>query len=265
MPMRPIVRVLAGVAAGAVLLTACGDDDPSSADGFQLVADGTLTVCSDIPYEPFEYEDPSSPLGYSGFDIDLIAAVAEEIGLDVAIVATGFEGLTSGATMAAGTCDLAASAMTITAARAENIDFSVPYYDAVQSLLVLTDSDITGIDDLVAGVRVGVQSGTTGEAYAQDNVPGGEIVSFENPGDLFIALEAGQLEAILQDQPVNVEYARQNDSATVVAEFDTAEQYGFAMEKDRGDGLVEAVDAALAALRADGTYDEIYDRYFAVD
>jgi polar amino acid transport system substrate-binding protein len=263
--MHTSLPVIAGAVVGAVLLAACGGEDSDAADGFALVEDGTLTVCSDVPYEPFEYEDPSSPIGYSGFDIDVIAAVADEIGLDVQIVATGFEGLTSGATMAAGTCDLAASAMTITPARAEFIDFSDPYYDAVQSLLVPVDSGITGIDDLVDGVRVGVQSGTTGEDYAREHVPGGEIASFENPGDLFVALEAGQLEAILQDQPVNVEYARQNASSTVVAEFDTAEQYGFAMEKDRGDGLVEAINTGLAAIRASGAFDEIYDRYFAVE
>jgi polar amino acid transport system substrate-binding protein len=259
--MRSFTRVAVIVAAASLLLVACGEDGEVATEDLDLVSSGTLTVCSDVPYAPFEFEDPDSPLGYSGFDIDLIAAIAEEMGRDVEVVATGFEGLTSGATMAAGTCDLAASAMTITEARAENIDFSDPYYDAVQSLLVPAGTDITGIDDLVEGVVVGVQSGTTGEAYAEDNVPGAEIRSFESTGDLFVAMEAGQVDAILQDQPVNVEYARESDS-DVIEEYDTGESYGFAMTKDREDGLVDAINEGLAAVRDAGTYDEIYDRYF---
>jgi polar amino acid transport system substrate-binding protein len=263
--MRTTSRVAATFAAIALIAVACGDDngDTDAAD-LDLVTSGTLTVCSDVPYAPFEFEDPDSELGYSGFDIDLIAAIADELGLEVTIVATGFEGLTSGATMAAGTCDLAASAMTITEERAEQIDFSDPYYDAVQSLLVPDGSDITGIEDLTEGVVVGVQSGTTGEAYAEENVPGAEIRSFENTGDLFVAMEAGQIDAILQDQPVNVEYARENPS-DVIEDYDTGESYGFAMEQDREDGLVDAINDGLSAVRDAGTYDEIYDTYFGTD
>lgn len=264
--MRATFRSAAGFAAAAMLLTACGEGngDTAAEGDLDLVSSGTLTVCSDVPFAPFEFEDPDSPIGYSGFDIDLIAEIAERLDLEVEVVATGFEGLTSGATMAAGTCDLAASAMTITEERAEQIDFSDPYYDAVQSLLVPEGSDLTGIDDLVEGVVVGVQSGTTGAAYAEENVPGAEIRSFENTGDLFVAMEAGQVDAIVQDLPVNVEFAR-NNAAEVIQDFDTGESYGFAMEQGRGDDLVEAVNAALADIRADGTYDEIFDRYFGTD
>lgn len=273
--MRTRLRLAVTMAAVALLAMACGgdsngadsngaDSDGADAEALSLVSSGTLTVCSDVPYAPFEFEDPDSDIGYSGFDIELIAAVAEAIDLDVEIVATGFEGLTSGATMAAGSCDLAASAMTITEERAEQIDFSDPYYDAVQSLLVPAGSDISGIDDLTEGIVVGVQSGTTGEAYAEENVPGAEIRAFENTGDLFVAMEAGQIDAILQDQPVNVEHARENDSE-VIEEYDTGESYGFAMEQDREDGLVDAINDALQQVRDSGTYDEIYDKYFAVD
>ena len=264
--MRSISRLAAVLAASALLVTACGDNGETAGEAgdLDLVSDGTLTVCSDIPYAPFEFEDPDSDLGYSGFDIDLIAAIADELGLEVEIIATGFEGLTSGATMAAGSCDIAASAMTITEERAEQIDFSDPYYDAVQSLLVPEGSDISGIDDLTEGVVVGVQSGTTGEAYANDNVPGAEIRSFENTGDLFTAMEAGQVDAILQDQPVNVEHARENPS-DVIEDYDTGESYGFAMEQDREDGLVDAINDALAAVRDASTYDDIYETYFGTD
>ncbi len=238
-----------------------GDGGEAAAD-LNLVSDGTLTVCSEVPYEPFEFEDPDAPSGYSGFDIDLMQEIADRNGLDLTVINTGFEGLTSGAEMAAGTCDVAASAITITEERAANVDFTEPYYSAIQSLLVPVDSDISSIDDLTEGVTVGVQSGTTGADYAEENVPGAEIRSYEGGGDLFTALEAGQIEAILQDEPVNANRADQDDTVEVVETYDTGEDYGFAMVQDREDGLVALLNDTLDELRADGTYDEIFDSYF---
>lgn len=275
--MRATTRAAAAFAALALALTACGDGDDDPADGsdgdangevaadLDLVTEGTLTVCSEVPYEPFEFEDPDSPSGYSGFDIDLITAIAETAGLDIAVLNTGFEGLTSGAEMAAGTCDVAASAITITEDRAENVDFSESYYSAIQSLLVPVGSDIASIDDLTEDVTVGVQSGTTGEEYAEENVPGATVRAYEGGGDLFTALEAGQIDAILQDEPVNQTRADRDDNVEVVETYDTGENYGFAMEKDRGDGLVEVINDGLQQLRDDGTYDELFDQYFAVE
>ncbi|WP_052667661.1 basic amino acid ABC transporter substrate-binding protein [Nitriliruptor alkaliphilus] len=262
----------------ALLATACGDgdgdteptDDGTAADGgeaaadLELVNEGTLTVCSDIPYEPFEFEDPDSDIGYSGFDIELIQAIAERADLDVEVTVTGFEALTSGTAMATGQCDVAASAMTITEERAEQIDFSEPYYEALQSLLVMSDSGIASIDDL-EGTVVGVQSGTTGEMYAQENVEGAEIRAFENPGDLFVALDSGQIDAVLQDLPVNAERARDTDELEVVEEYDTDENYGFALEQDRADDLLQVINDGLGAVRDDGTYEQLYDKYFATE
>ena len=247
--MRTRVRAAASAAALSLVLVACGGDE----------AAGPLTVCSDIPYPPFEFEDASSDLGYSGFDIELIAAIGDELGREVEIVVTGFDALTSGTAMAAGTCELAISAMTITPERDEQIDFSDPYYEADQSLLVPNGSAIASIADLVAGVVVGVQTGTTGELYANDNVPGAEIRAFEGGGDLLTALAAGQVDAVIQDLPVNVEEAAKG-ATTVVETYPTGEFYGIAFEE--GSDLVGPVNEALAELREDGTYDALFQKYF---
>jgi polar amino acid transport system substrate-binding protein len=161
--------------------------------------------------------------------------------------------------MAAGTCELAISAMTITPERAEQIDFSDAYYEADQSLLVPNGSSIASIADLVAGVTVGVQTGTTGESYANENVPGAEIRSFESGGDLLTALAASQIDAVLQDLPVNVEEAGKG-LTTVIETYPTGEFYGIAFEK--GSELVGPVNEALATLRSDGTYDALFTKYF---
>jgi polar amino acid transport system substrate-binding protein len=240
------------------------EDDGEAAANLELISEGTLTVCSDIPFEPFEFEDPDSDIGYSGFDIELMQAIAATADLEVEVVVTGFEALTSGTAMATGQCDIAASAMTITEERAEQIDFSDPYYEALQSLLVPSGSDISSIDDL-DGAVVGVQSGTTGEMFAEENVEGAEIRAFENPGDIFVALDSGQIDAVLQDLPVNAERARDADELEVVEEFDTDESYGFALEQDRGDDLLQAINDGLAQVRDDGTYDELYDQYFGTE
>jgi polar amino acid transport system substrate-binding protein len=275
--MRRSMRAVALAAALALTLAACGDDatdeptdattDETTDDGeaaaeLDLVADGTLTVCSEVPYEPFEFEDPDAPSGYSGFDIDLMQEIADRNALTLVVVNTGFEGLTSGAEMAAGTCDVAASAITITEERAANVDFTEPYYSAIQSLLVPVGSDITSIEDLVEGVTVGVQSGTTGADYAEENVPGAEIRSYEGGGDLFTALEAGQIDAILQDEPVNANRDAQDDSVEVVETYDTGEDYGFALVQGRSDGLLALLNDTLDDMRADGFYDELFDSYF---
>ena len=264
-------------AAGLVLsLAACGSDDggDTGSDGtggdgnggdaasFDLVTDGTLTVCSDVPYVPFEDFDTSAPSGFSGFDIDIVSYIAEGLDLDLVVKDSSFEGLQSGLSLNAGECDLAASAMTITDERAENLDFSEGYYDSLQSLLVPADSDIAGIGDL-SGKRVAVQQGTTGESYATENAEGAELVSFPSDAEMYQAILAGQVDAILQDLPANVPHTT-DEQFTIVEEYDTDETYGLAMKKGNT-ALVDAVNEQLTELRDSGQYDEFYNQYFSED
>lgn len=245
------------VLALAMIASSCGGDDDTGE--YNLVADGKLSVCSEIPYEPFEFEADGE---YTGFDIDVIGAVADELGLELEVKSTGFTAITSGSAMAADQCDIAASAITITEEREEAIDFASPYFDADQSLLVKADSGLASLDDLV-GSNLGVQSGTTGEAYAQENAPAGvELVSYDNGGDLFLALEAGAIDGVLQDLPVNGYRTVNDSSVAVVATYPTGEQYGFAVAEEGKEALLTAVNDALATLRDNGTYDTIFGKWF---
>lgn len=122
---------------------------------------------------------------------------------------------------------------------------------------------VSSLEDL-AGMRIGVQSSTTGQTYAQENAPeGAEVVEFSDTDGLFGALESGDIDAILQDLPVNAGRVAEDDSVAVVETFPTDEQYGFAVEK--GSELKGELDGALAAVRDDGTYDALYDKYFPQD
>lgn len=252
---------------GSVSATATGTEDPTeegtATAELTLVNEGQLTLCSDVPYAPFEVEKEDGS-GYTGFDIELMRAVADDLGLQLEVVNTAFDPIQSGTALAAGECDVAASAISITEEREANLDFSEPYYAAEQSLATTPDSGITSLGD-TAGRRIGVQSATTGEAYAQEHATEAEIVSFENPGDLFTALAAGDVDAILQDLPVNAEQARDNDGIEVVETYDTGENYGFAVAEEGADELLDAINQALGELRENGTYDELYDEYFSAE
>ena len=262
----PLTALLA--AAAALTLSACGSagapsgDAPAGDAELSTITAGTLTVCSDVPYAPFEDFDEGSELGYTGFDIEIMNAVAEKLDLKLTVKDQGFDGIQSGIVLNSKQCDVAASAITITDERKANLDFTDAYYDSEQSLLVAADSDIKSIDDL-AGVKVGVQKATTGETYANENAKGAEIVSFPSDAEMWPALQSGQVEALLQDLPVNIEHTK-DGAFSIVEKYDTGEQYGFAVSKGNT-ALLEAINGALADLREDGGYDEIYDSYFSVD
>jgi len=235
---------------------------PATAD-LNLVTPGTLTICSDVPYAPFEYEDPSSPSGYTGFDIDLVTAIATNLGLKIVVLPTDFDALQSGVALAAGQCDMGASAITITDDRKANLDFSDPVYDSLQSLMVKSDSGIKTLAD-TAGKKIGVQTGTTGETYTNTNKPASaQVVSFPSDGEMWLAIQAGQVDALLQDYPVNLAHTKADSSYVIAEKYNTNEQYGFALAKGKNPALLAAVNAQLQAMRANGDYQTIYDKYFS--
>ncbi|HET6167470.1 MAG TPA: basic amino acid ABC transporter substrate-binding protein [Marmoricola sp.] len=266
MTTRNLFKALAITSALGLALTACGssndnnDKTGSSGPDLKLIKSGTLTVCSDVPYAPFEDFDKSAATGFKGFDVDIISKIADDLGLKLTIKDSDFDALQSGLLLNSGQCDLGASAMTITDERKKRLAFSDPYYDSEQSLLVPADSDIKTIADL-AGKTLGVQKGTTGEAYAQKNVKDAKkIVSMKDDGTEFQALKAGTVDALLQDLPVNLEHTK-DGQYTIVETYKTDEQYGFAMKKDNKD-LLDAVNEALQKMKDDGSYQQIYDTYF---
>jgi polar amino acid transport system substrate-binding protein len=247
-------------------LAACGDDDSGSTDttaasgdttDLGLIEPGTLIVGSDIPFPPFEQGDPPD---YEGFDIDLINAVADKMGLDTEIKDLPFNVVLAGGN---GQFDLAIAATTITPARAKKVDFSDPYFNASQGLLVQQGSDIQSVDDL-SGKIVGAQDGTTGETYAQDNTDASEVRPFNQIDQAYNALRAGQVDAVINDTPSVNDAAEQIDGLEVVQNFPTDEQYGIVIPKGQT-ALVDAVNSALQKVKDDGTLTELYQQWFKTD
>ena len=164
---------------------------------------------------------------------------------------------------AGGKFDIIASSMTITDERKKEIDFSTPYIDSNQSIAVMTSAGIKTQADL-KGKKIGVQSGTTGQAWATENLKDSTMVPFDSATKAFSALQAGNVAAVVNDLPVSA-YIVKNDPSkamSLIEEIPTGEQYGFGVAKTNP-ALLAAVNKALADLKADGTYKTIYDKWFA--
>ncbi|MHA6785796.1 ABC transporter substrate-binding protein [Pseudonocardia saturnea] len=249
------------VAALTVTLAACGGGGggtaPAAEGGVELVNEGQLTWCTSLPYEPFEFQQGDEVVG---FEVDLMALIGERLGVTPTVVVTAFEGIQSGTDLTVGNCDIAAAAMTITPTREENFDFSEPYFDASQALLARADSGITTVEQL-AGRNVGVQNGTTGQTYAQENIAGANLIVFEDLGLLTTSIQTGQTDAVINDNGPLLRFATQNPEFTVVTEFDTGEQYGMGV-RTGNTALLDVVNEVLATSRTDGSYDAAYEKWF---
>ncbi|AHY47805.1 ABC-type amino acid transport/signal transduction systems periplasmic component/domain [Rubrobacter radiotolerans] len=234
-----------------------GAEDTGGAEGTGAAGGGgeTITVASDIAYRPFEFDQGGEPVG---FDIDLMNEIGERAGFTPEFQNVTFDGIIPG--LGSNLYDAAISAMTITPEREEQIDFSDPYFNADQSLMVPADSGITSIEDGLENSVVGVQIGTTGASQAeqfQQEGQIGEVRTFDTIEDAFTALESGQVDAVINDLPVSQDRVNQSDGALeIVQTIPTGEQYGIAFPQDSE--LVEPVNEALQEIKDDGTYAEIY-------
>lgn len=223
---------------------------------FTTLEEGILTVGSDIPYPPFEFRKGGELVG---FDIDLMNEIASRLGLETKVIDTSFDTIFS--QLAGGRFDVVIAASTITPEREEEVNFSDPYYLSQQSLTVRSDSGIQSIEDLEPGMVVAVQNGTTGKKYAEENLPEGvEIRAFPEGPDGYTALEAGDVDAVINDEPTAIAEIAERAGLEIVQTIDTGEAYGIAVDP-ANEALLEAINLVLAEIIADGTYEDIYSRY----
>ncbi|MGH3663732.1 MAG: transporter substrate-binding domain-containing protein [Micromonosporaceae bacterium] len=250
----------------AMVATGCAKDDQGGASekhpDVKLISSGKLLVCTGLPYKPFEFKKGGEVVG---FDVDLMDLVADELGVKQDIVDTPFEGIKSGQDLNTGRCDAAAAGMTITPEREKVMDFSKGYFSAQQSMLVKAGKPYKSLADL-KGEKVGVQTGTTGEAYTREQNEkqklGLEIVSFEDLAAEQQALASGSIQAAINDDTVWTDVAKQDpDKYELAASFDTGEEYGVAVKKGNK-ALLKVIDDVIAKAKQDGTYDKIYKEWF---
>ncbi|MDE6302436.1 MAG: ABC transporter substrate-binding protein, partial [Clostridia bacterium] len=265
--MKKATKIIVSIMCVAVIVGAC----------FALVAcnqnkvgleDGVLNVATNLDFEPFEYSDNGAP---AGIDMDIMKAIAEELGVQVSVSDMAFGSVV--AAVGSGTHDIAAAGLTITSERLESVDFTQTYFSASQVVIAKTGDSIlalTSVEEIeaaLAGKTIGVQEGTTGYAYASgdsedfDGITAPENVkSFANGALAVSAMLNGQVEYVIIDAVPAAKLVQENAGTAVSDVVLTQEQYAFAVRKGNTE-LLEKVKAALAKLIENGKIKEIFDSY----
>lgn len=261
--MKKFIAILTACVALCAGLALAGCNTGKSTASLNLLEDGKLTIATSPDYPPFENLEDGVIVG---FEADLWAAIAEEMGVDVVEVSLQFDAIIP-AIIAGGKADIGVSGFTVTPERAEEIDFSDSYYIDDQALCVMKGGSITSdnaADELnKAEVTIAVQTGTTGETYALENYPNATVKGFGNSNDCFAAMQAGQVTAVCTNKAVvDKMLADSYKDAEVVAQSATGEEYAIVISKDNPE-LTKAINKALATLRDNGTIDELTQKWFA--
>lgn len=217
---------------------------------------GKLQAGSDTAFPPFEYSDGKG--GYIGFDVDILTAICKKMGLELVMVSTAWDGIIPA--LVSDRFDIIGSAMSITDERKEQINFSDAYYQNDLAITTPVDKPIKDAEGLV-GKIVGVQVDTTGQ-FAVEKIEGiKEMKKYENIILAIQDLEAGRTEAVVNDEPSNAYQIRNKPNLANTGKIVVDDDYGFGIKKENTE-LLAAINAALAEIKADGTYDLIRAKWF---
>ena len=271
MNRREFLAAFGTVAAGAVL-AGCGNSNATSTDsssdtksdekkGMTLIEDGKLTVVAELGFAPFEYMDEKTgePVG---FDVDVINAVAEKMGLTASYLPNQKFDTLVPIIKQGGKADVSIAAITITDERMESVDFSEPYLDSNQAIVVAKGSSETEETLNDASKQVVCQGGTTGDEWIGENLPDAVRVPVDDVTAALTGVQTGLYQAMVVDLPVASYMLSQSFSdLEIVKEIPTGEQYGIAVSKDNPE-LTQAVNKALEDMKSDGTMKEIETKWF---
>jgi polar amino acid transport system substrate-binding protein len=257
---------LAGLTAATLVLAACGKKEEAPAPAPVAAAPApapakVYVVGTDAAYAPFESQNEKGEI--VGFDIEVVQAIAAKAGIQVKFVNTPWEGIFN--TLQQGDRDMVVSAVTITDERKQTMDFSDPYFDAAQLIAVKETSKVAKFADLKK-LKVGVQTGTTGDEAVSKLLgkTSTNIKRFESTPLALKELESGGVDAVVADNGVITHYVANNPGGKfkMVADKEfVPEQYGIALKKGNTE-LQGKLNQGLAAIKADGTYAQIYTKYF---
>lgn len=221
---------------------------------------GTVTMSTNAEFEPFEYKAGGKIVG---IDVDISNKVAAKLGKTLTIRDVAFDTLP--AELASGKCDFVAAGMTVTEDRKKNMDFSDPYFDATQSIIVPKGSTIKSRKDL-NGKKVGVQQGTTGDTYCTDekhtsDIKVGSVKRYNKGADAISDLMAGRIDAVVIDDFPAKKFVSKNPSKIEkLSDALTVEHYAIAVKKGNT-GLVDTINSVLKDMKSSGELDKIVNNY----
>ena len=263
----------AAVSAAALALTACGGASSSAASSvassaaasssasgsLATVVAGKLTMATNATFPPYEMTTDAGTI--EGIDVDTAQAIAEKLGLELQIDDMDFDAALL--SVQQGKADIAMAGITVTDERMAVMSFSDSYATGIQSVIVPEGSDIASVDDL-AGKKIGTQRGTTGYLYCSDDFGEDAVVAYDNGLTAVQALNNGQVDAVVIDNEPAKAYVESNPGLKILDTSYAEEDYAIGMNKSNT-ALLEAVNAALEELKADGTLQSIVDKYIKAE
>lgn len=233
--------------------------ESANAAELTTVTAGKLTMSTNAAFPP--YEMTADDGSFEGIDIEVAAAIADKLGLELQVDDMDFDA----ALLAAqnGKSDMVMAGVTVTDERQKVMDFSDTYAEGIQSVIVPEDSDIASVDDL-AGKTIGTQRGTTGYIYCTDDFGEDSVVAYDNGLTAVQALNNGQVDAVVIDNAPAKEFVAANTGLKILDTAYAQEDYAIGVAKGNT-ALLDAINGALEELQADGTLQSIVDKYIKAE
>ena len=282
--MKKITRrsflAAAGLSVAALALSACGgssstassaaassvassaaasSEAASAAADFTTVEAGKLTMATNATFPPYEMTTDNGTI--EGIDVETAQAIADKLGLELQVDDMDFDAALL--SVQQGKADIAMAGITVTDERKAVMAFSDSYATGIQSIIVPEGSDIATADDL-AGKKIGTQRGTTGYLYCSDDFGEDAVVAYDNGLTAVQALNNAQVDAVVIDNEPAKAYVESNPGLKILDTSYAEEDYAIGMNKDNT-ALLDAVNAALEELKADGTLQSIVDKYITAE
>lgn len=258
-------------AAGDTSPDAAPADGGAPAPSFTTVEEGKLHMSTEAGFPPYEMtadDGGYNGTGFEGIDVEVAGAIAEKLGLELVIDDMGFNAALTAVQQ--GQSDIAMAGITITEDRQAVMDFSDSYATGVQVVIVKADSPaVQSIDDLASAALIGCQADTTGYIYASDTPENGgygadHVIAYDTGALAVMALANGQIDAVIIDNEPAKAFVAANEGLEILEGEWVVEDYAIGFAKGN-DALREAVNAAMAELKADGTFQGIVDKYITAD
>jgi polar amino acid transport system substrate-binding protein len=211
-------------------------------------------------YPPFNFVDEKNQL--TGFDVEIGQEIARRIGITAAPLSTAWDGIIAG--LLANKYELICGSMAITAERLKSIDFSDPYYRSGAQVFVKKDSSIKSAKDL-EGKKVGVTLGTTFEKWIRENIPNVDVRTYKGDPDIILEVSSGRIDALITDKIVGALAIKDKGAPLqLVGELLYEEKMGIALRQNNPE-LKAAINGALAEMKNDGTYHDLYVKWLGLD
>ena len=292
--MKKLLAIIMAAAMSAVLLTACSggtnpgaattpdpapattepqaestapveETEPAASGELVTVEEGKLIMSTNAAFPPYEMTTDDGSC--EGIDVEVAGAIAEKLGLELEIMDVAFNAALTA--VQTGQSDIAMAGITVNPERQEAMDFSDSYATGVQVVIVKEDSTIQSIDDLANAEMIGCQADTTGYIYCSDTPENGgygedHVTAYDTGALAVMALVNGQVDAVVIDNEPAKAFVEQNEGLKILDTEFAVEDYAIAVAKGNT-ALLDAINAAMAELKADGTFQAIVDKYITAE